>query len=72
MAIYRAPRAASTAGHRAISATARAHIAEAMRVLYADAPGLEGDEAIAERERYRCEEEARNSLQAVLPLGCGS
>lgn len=68
MAIFHAPRAARTAGRKAISAVARGHIAEAMRVLYGDAPGLHGDEALAQRERYRCEEEARSAGQGVLLL----
>lgn len=68
MAIFHAPRAPRMAGRRAISSAARAHIAEAMRVLYGDAPGLQGDEALAERERYRCEDEAREAAQTLLPL----
>jgi len=68
MAIIHAPRAARTAGRKAISSVARGHIAEAKRVLYDDAPGLHGDEALAQRERYRCEEEARSAGQGVLPL----
>jgi len=43
-------------------------MAEAMRVLYGDAPGLAGEEALAERERYRREDEARDSAQGALPL----
>lgn len=68
MAIFHAPRAARTAGRRAISTTARAHIAEAMRLLYGNAPGLQGEEALAVRERYRCEDEARAAAQGVLAL----
>lgn len=68
MAIFHAPRAARTAGRKAISAVARGHIVEAMRLLYGDAPGLQGDEALAERERYRCEDEAREAAQGLLPL----
>lgn len=37
-------------------------------MLYSDAPGLQGDEALAERERYRCEDEARMQAQGVLSL----
>lgn len=43
-------------------------MAEAMRVLYGDAPGLSGDEALAERERFRREDEARSDVQQLLPL----
>jgi len=39
-----------------------------MRVLYGDAPGLQGEEALAERERYRCEDEARAAAQGLLAL----
>ncbi|OUL25867.1 hypothetical protein BV378_14115 [Nostoc sp. RF31YmG] len=68
MAVFHAPRAPRTAGHRAISAAARAYIDEATRLLYGNEPGLQGEEALAERERYRCEDEARASAQAELPL----
>ena len=55
-------------GRHIASAIARQHMDEALRVLNGEAPGLIGDEALAERERYRCEEELRDSAQAVLPL----
>lgn len=42
---------------------------EAMRLLYGNAPGLSGDEALAERERLRREDEARTDPQSALPLG---
>lgn len=35
-------------------------------------PALLGDEAIAERERLRVEDEARRNAQAVLPFGGGA
>jgi len=68
VAIDRAPRARRTCRRRRISQAARAHIGEAMRLLYGDAPGLQGEEALAERERYRREDEARACAQGVLPL----
>ncbi len=41
----------------------------AMAALYDDAlPVLTHEEALAERERIRCEDEARRSAQGVLPL----
>lgn len=39
-----------------------------MRLLYDNAPGLSGDEALAERERFRREDEARTDPQVALPL----
>ena len=42
---------------------------EARRMLYSDEPGLEGDAALAERERYRREDDAKRLAQGVLPLG---
>ncbi|WP_115528324.1 hypothetical protein [Xanthomonas arboricola] len=68
MAIYRAPRAPHPASHKTISPAARRHMAEAMRLLYDNAPGLSGDEALAERERFRREDEARTDPQSALPL----
>lgn len=68
MAIYRAPRAPHPAGRKTISPVARQHMAEAMRLLYDNAPGLSGDEALAERERFRREDEAREDPQSALPL----
>jgi hypothetical protein len=68
VAIYRAPRAPRSAGRRVLSPAAQRHVAEAMRVLAGEAPGLAGDEALAERERYRREQAAQAEPQAVLPL----
>lgn len=68
MAIYRAPRAPHPAGRKPISPVARQHMDEAMRLLYGNAPGLSGDEALAERERFRREDEARTDPQSALPL----
>lgn len=68
MTIYRAPRAPHPAGRRTISPVARQHMDEAMRLLYDNAPGLSGDEALAERERFRREDEARTDPQVALPL----
>lgn len=70
MAIYRAPRAPHPAGRRCISEAARQHIAEAMQLLYGDAPGLVGDDALAERERLRCAVATEARAQGVLPLPC--
>lgn len=39
--------------------------------LYSDAPGLQGDDALAERERLRLEAEAKARRQGVLLLRPG-
>lgn len=70
MAIYRAPRAPRIVGRRVLSPTAQQCVAEALRLLCDGAPGLVGDEAWAEHERVRIEDEARGMKQAVLPLVC--
>ncbi|EGD10523.1 hypothetical protein [Xanthomonas vesicatoria] len=62
MTIDRAPRT------RTLSATAQRYVAEALQLLYGDAPGIAGDEALAQRERYRVQDEARENPQAALPL----
>ncbi len=36
--------------------------------LYSDRPGLLGDDALAERERYRLEDEALRQRQGLLAL----
>jgi hypothetical protein len=70
MAIYQAPRAPHAVGHKTISPAARRHMDEAMQLLYGDAPGLVGDDALAERERWRCADAAKARAQGVLPLPC--
>ncbi|MEB2187704.1 hypothetical protein VDS18_17685 [Xanthomonas campestris pv. campestris] len=63
MAINRAPHI-----RRTLSPAAQQHVAEALRLLYSDAPGLAGDDALAERERLRMQDEAHHNPQAALPL----
>ncbi|MBB4722716.1 hypothetical protein [Xanthomonas euvesicatoria] len=53
---------------RTLSPAAQQHVAEALRLLYSDAPGLAGDDALAERERLRAQDEARRNPQATLLL----
>ncbi|MBB5860222.1 hypothetical protein [Xanthomonas arboricola] len=65
MAINRAPHI-----RRTLSPAAQQHVAEALRLLYSDAPGLAGDDALAERERLRCADAADVHAQGVLPLPC--
>lgn len=70
MAIYRAPRAPHPAGRKTISPVARQHMDEALRLLNGDTPGLTGEDALAERERLRREDAARDAVQSELPLPC--
>lgn len=70
MAIYRAPRASRISGRRVLSPIAQLYVAEALRVLSGESPGLVGDDALAERERARIEHEAAEAKQTVLPLAC--
>lgn len=53
---------------RTLSPAAQRHVAEALHLLYSDAPGLAGDDALAERERLRAQDEGRSNPQATLPL----
>jgi hypothetical protein len=39
-----------------------------MTELYSDAPGLAGDDALAEKARYRIEDDAKRTCQGVLVL----
>lgn len=68
MAIYRAPRAPHPAGRKPISPVARQHMDEAMRLLYGNAPGLVGDDALAERERLWRADAASGAVQSELLL----
>lgn len=65
----RAPQALHPTQPRQVSETAKRYIAEAARALYTDEPGLTPEQALAERERYRIEQDAKESQQGVLPLG---
>ncbi|KAB7767605.1 hypothetical protein [Xanthomonas maliensis] len=53
---------------RTLSPAAQQHVAEALRLLYSDAPGLAGDDVLAERERLRAQDEGHSNPQATLPL----
>ncbi|ASK91852.1 hypothetical protein KWH04_09800 [Xanthomonas campestris pv. trichodesmae] len=70
MAIYRAPRAPHPADRKPISPVARQHMDEALRLLNGDTPGLTGEDALAERERLRREDAARDAVQSELLLHC--
>ncbi|MBV6857237.1 hypothetical protein KWH07_06210 [Xanthomonas campestris pv. zingibericola] len=63
MTTNRAPRT-----RRTLSPAAQQHVAEALRLLYSDAPGLAGDDALAERERLRAQDEAHSNPQTSLLL----
>lgn len=45
-----------------------AGLLQAMQALYSDEPGLEGEAALAEKERLRVEDEAARHRQGVLLL----
>jgi|GEM_PF-1873826 len=68
VATYRAPRAPRFHCRRAVGEVGRRAIAEAMQLLYGGVPGLQGDAALAERERLRLEAEAENDRQGELHL----
>ena len=71
VAIYHPPRAPRS-GYRVISAAARQSIAEAARLLYDNVAGLEGEEALAERERLRVSAEKAERTQGELLLDGGA
>lgn len=54
---------------KAVSATGLQAMQMAACALTDAVPALIGDDALAERERLRLEDEARRTAQAVLPLG---
>lgn len=56
-------------GRRRVTVAARQGMQLAALALTDAVPPLLGDDALAERERYRREEEARRSAQGLLPLG---
>lgn len=66
-------RGASTYRKRSVIAhpndKARAGMLSALAELYSDKPGLVGEEALAEKARYRMEDEAKETGQGVLPFG---
>ena len=68
MAIYRAPRARSRP-RGAITAAARQAMQDAARALTDAVPALLGDDALAQRDRYRQEDERKNSAQRELGAG---
>lgn len=51
------------------NAHARAGMMAAMAELYSDKPGLVGEDALAEKARYRIEDEAKKTGQGLLPFG---
>lgn len=50
------------------SARAAAAIAECLRLLYGDEPGLSAEECLALREQIKAETEAERTRQGVLVL----
>lgn len=69
VAIFRAPRASHNRHRRVAGPVGRQAIEEAERLLSGDLPGLTGDDALAERERLRRQDEDGQSRQGRLPLG---
>ncbi len=63
------PQAVRRSRRPAMSPAARQAMQLAALALTDAVPPLLGDEALAERERYRREDEARRSAQGLLPLG---
>ena len=68
LATIRAPRARNRR-RGMISSAARRAMEEAARALTDAVPALVGDEAMAERERLRREDELRATAQRELDLG---
>ncbi len=66
VAIYRAPQPP----RKPVGAACMRAMQAAALALTDAVPALVGDEAIAERERYRREDSAHQSVQGVLPLPC--
>ncbi|MEN5208007.1 hypothetical protein ABE493_07775 [Stenotrophomonas terrae] len=69
VAIYRVPRASRRNRRKVLSVEARRAIDEAMALLSGGETGLQGDDALAERERLRVEAEAARQRQGELTLG---
>lgn len=59
-----------TRHRKAVSATGLRGMQLAALALTDAVPALIGDDALIERERMRLEDEARLTMQAVLPLAC--
>lgn len=68
MATY-APRAPRSRQRKTVSSATRRGLQLVALALTDAMPALVGDEAMAERERYRVEVEAKRNAQGVLPLG---
>lgn len=68
MATYRAPRARH-GQHGIMSAAARCAMEEAARALTDAVPALLGDDALAERDRLRRQDELKASAQRELVVG---
>jgi len=64
----RPPRGYRNACHGPANQASRTGLLQAMRALYSDEPGLEGEAALAEKERLRLESEAARQRQGELLL----
>lgn len=69
VATFLAPRAPLDRHRRVAGPLGLQAIAEAERLLSGDLPGLVGDDALAERERLRRQDEDGQNRQGRLPLG---
>ncbi|MGV8959219.1 MAG: hypothetical protein ACOH1V_02370 [Stenotrophomonas sp.] len=67
MAIY-APRAPRRRNRKPVSDAARRGLQLMAQALSDAMPAMDADEALAERERYRIEDEGKRSAQGVLDL----
>lgn len=66
---FRAPRAPHDRHRRVVGPLGLQAIEEAERLLAGDVRGLVGDDALAERERLRRQDEDGRNRQGHLPLG---
>ena len=69
MSIYRAPRAPRFNSRKVLGVEGRRAVAEALALLSGSQVGLQGEDALAERERLRVDAEAAERRQGELALG---
>lgn len=69
MSIYRAPRAPRFSSRKVLGVEGRLAVAEALALLSGSQAGLQGEDALAERERLRLEAERAKQRQGELELG---
>lgn len=69
MSMYRAPRAPRFSSRKVLGVEGRRAVAEALALLSGSQAGLQGEDALAERERLRIEAERAKQRQGELELG---